>query len=196
MYSPFGHGPRSGRLNDLMVMIPARLRQRPRRHDHCEDDLRSGDADGFSDDNLFTSIRGMRRHDSRSASERIPVPVLHASQRPHFDANDVYVFPIQIQRVRLEIRESGHRIAVFRAAMGGNMRLREVEQQLIGAQGDVMGRRARLRVRAGRQEHRSFLDMRVNELLHNSHGEVILVLDYGSRTSGRRHESGLGLGNY
>ena len=143
MYSPFSHGLRSGRLNDSMVMIPARLRRRPRRHDHCEDDLRSDDTDGLSDDNLSTGIRGIRRHDSRSASERIPVPVLHASQRPHFNANDVYVFPIQIQRVRLEIHESGHRIAMFRAAVGGNMRLREVEQQLIGAQGDVMGRRAR-----------------------------------------------------
>ena len=58
------------------------------------------------------------------------------------------------------------------------VKLREVEQQLIRAQGDIMGWRARLRVRAGRQEHRSFLDMRMNELLHNSHGEVTLVLDY------------------
>jgi len=65
MYSPLGHGPRSGRLNDLMVMIPAHLRQRPRRHDYYEDDLRSDDADGFSDDDLSTDIRGMRRHDSR-----------------------------------------------------------------------------------------------------------------------------------
>lgn len=120
MYSSLGHGSRSGRLNDSMVMIPAHLRQRPRRHDHYEDDLRSDDADGFSDGDLSTGIRGMRRHDCRLASERIPVPVLHASQRPHFDANDVYIFPIQIQRVRLEIHESGHRIAIFWAAMGGN----------------------------------------------------------------------------
>jgi len=107
MYSPLGHGHRSGRLNDLMVMILAHLRQRPRRHDYYEDDLRSDDADGFSDDDLSIDIRGMRRHDSQSVSERIPVPVLHASQRLHFDTNDVYVFPIQIQRVRLEIHESG-----------------------------------------------------------------------------------------
>jgi len=76
------------------------------------------------------------------------------------------------------------------------MKLREVEQQSIGAQGDIMGRRARLRVRAGRQEHRSFLDMRMNELLHNSHGEVTLVLDYGSRTCGRRREPCLDLSYY
>ena len=91
MYSSLDHSPKSGRLNDSMVMIPAHLRQRPRRHDHYENDLRSDDADGFSDDGLSTGIRGMRRHDSRSASERIPVPVLHASQRPYFDADDVYV---------------------------------------------------------------------------------------------------------
>ena len=101
-----------------MVMIPVHLQQRPRRHDHHEDNLRSDDADGFSYDDLSTGIRGMRRHDSRSASKRIPVPILHVSQRPHFDANDVYVFPIQIQRDRLEIHESGHRIAMSWAAMG------------------------------------------------------------------------------
>jgi len=59
-----------------------------------------------------------------------------------------------------------------------------------------MGWRARLRVRAGRQEHRSFLDMRVNELLHNSHGEVTLVLDYGSHTSRWRREPGLDFSYY
>ena len=188
MYSSFGHGPRSGRLNDSIAMIPAHLRQRPRRHNHYEDDLRSDDADGFSDDDLSTGIRGMRRHDSRSASERIPVPILHASQMTF--ASFLFKFKGFDWRFMKAAIAS-----LFWAAMGGNMKLREVKQQLIRAQGDIMGRRARLRVRAGRQ-HRSFLDMRVNELLYNSHGEVTLVLDYGSRTSGRRHESGLGLGNY
>ncbi|OCL09648.1 hypothetical protein AOQ84DRAFT_438835 [Glonium stellatum] len=191
MYSSLGPF-RPGRLSDSMAVVPAHSRQRPGRRDHYEDESRSDDAETLSDDEFSSSFRTMRRRDSRSASERIPVPVLHASHRPHLDANDVYVFPTQTQRIRLELHESGHRIAALWAVMGGNMKLREVEQQLIG---ESLGRRARLRVRAGRQGYRSFPDMRMNELVHNAPGEIVLVLEYGSRTSGRRHESVLDL-NY